>query len=175
MHSRTLPAAHQGTHPARTRPARHTHHTPPQRHPHATHPVQATCSAPPSTRHPPTLHSPDATSLDTSPFSPHLGEVARASLARVTELCGAAFWRKNLFYSSTSLETSLDTTAHARAIPRPHLYRQSIPHQSIPRHLKPRPAARHAHICTRPRGMSIFVEVLSRFVEMAAAPSLGSS
>ena len=31
-------------------------------------------------------------------FSPHLGEVARASLARVTELCGAAFWRQNLFY-----------------------------------------------------------------------------
>ena len=26
-----------------------------------------------------------------SGFSPHLGEVARASLARVTELCGAAF------------------------------------------------------------------------------------
>ena len=31
--------------------------------------------------------------------SPNLGEVARAaSLARVTELCGAAFWRKNPFY-----------------------------------------------------------------------------
>ena len=31
-------------------------------------------------------------------FSPHLGEVARAFLARVTELCGAAFWRKHRFY-----------------------------------------------------------------------------
>ena len=31
-------------------------------------------------------------------YSPNLGEVARASLARVTELCGAAFWRKNRFY-----------------------------------------------------------------------------
>ena len=32
-------------------------------------------------------------------FSPPLCEVARASLARGTELCGAAFWRKNLFSS----------------------------------------------------------------------------
>ena len=31
--------------------------------------------------------------------SPRLGEVARASLARGAELCGAAFWRKNQFYS----------------------------------------------------------------------------
>ena len=33
-----------------------------------------------------------------SVFNPHLGEVARASLARVTELCGATFWRKSQFY-----------------------------------------------------------------------------
>ena len=32
-------------------------------------------------------------------FSPHLGEVARAFLVRVTELCVAAYWRKNLLYS----------------------------------------------------------------------------
>ena len=32
-------------------------------------------------------------------FGPHLGEVLRAFLVRETELCGAAFWRKNLFYS----------------------------------------------------------------------------
>ena len=37
-------------------------------------------------------------SLRSWAFSPHLGGVARVSLARVTELCGAAFWRKHLFY-----------------------------------------------------------------------------
>ena len=31
-------------------------------------------------------------------LSPHLSEIARAFLVRVTELCGAAFWRKTILF-----------------------------------------------------------------------------
>ena len=45
------------------------------------------------------VHGSCLSSVRIHDFSPHLGEVARASLARVTELCGAAFFGENLFYT----------------------------------------------------------------------------
>ena len=49
-------------------------------------------------------------SIVTGGFSPHLGEVARASLARVTELCGAAFLAEEsiLLYSMQGLDHQRD-------------------------------------------------------------------
>ena len=53
-------------------------------------------------------------------FSPHLGEVARASLARVTELCRVAFLAEAsiLFYSHSVVAGGLGEMSRAmRAMP----------------------------------------------------------